>query len=287
MGKNKYGSLIKSEMSECLNKNAGDGRTELFEDGDNLVIRFIDSNRYYEVSSDGDVSSPITKEQIPYAGDITKNGNCDGTENNPFQINCIEDLVAFSQNVTNGNNYEGRYIILMRNLDFNSIFSYNDPATKEYDTFLGGNGTTELKTQLSNNGKGFFPIGFFGYTPGSKNTFKGTFDGNNYNLKNIYINIEYEASQTYSSCGLFSYNYGTIKNLTLAKGKIYSSNFNYTGGLVGSNFGTIINCTNQADVYSDSNVGGISGRGAGVFEQCGNEGNIVASRSNVRWNFRN
>lgn len=63
---------------------------------------------------------------------IIKGGRCDGSEEKPFEINCIEDLVAFSQNVNTGNNYSGKYIKLMRTLDFSSIFSYNDYTTTEW-----------------------------------------------------------------------------------------------------------------------------------------------------------
>ena len=42
-------------------------------------------------------------------------------------INSIEDLVFFSNDVTNGNTYEGKTVKLGVNLDFNSDKSYVDP----------------------------------------------------------------------------------------------------------------------------------------------------------------
>ena len=48
-----------------------------------------------------------------------------GTEQDPFIINSIEDLVVFADNVTKGiNNYEGQYVELGISLDFNSDKSY-------------------------------------------------------------------------------------------------------------------------------------------------------------------
>lgn len=49
----------------------------------------------------------------------------EGTENNPFVINSIEDLVAFADSVTKGNTYEGQYVKLSQSLDFKSDKSYN------------------------------------------------------------------------------------------------------------------------------------------------------------------
>lgn len=82
-----------------------------------------------------------------------------GSLEHPYEIWCIEDLVSFSQSVDNGNTYNGLYINLMTTLDFESNYSYSDYTTKDYDVYLGGDGTTELKTQLPSNGNGFIGIG--------------------------------------------------------------------------------------------------------------------------------
>ena len=151
-GANRYGNIEKEELAIYVAKNAGNRDVEVIEDANKIYVNFKDTERYYEVGDEGDVSNPIIKEEIEYAGDITKGGTLDGSVDKPYEIWCIEDLVAFSQNVSNGNTYSGKYVKLMRTLDFNSIFSYNDHTTKEYDTYLGGDGTVELKTQLSENG---------------------------------------------------------------------------------------------------------------------------------------
>ena len=282
-GKNRYGNLTRDGLQEKLNDYASENnQISVEEDGENLLVHFTKSNRYYNVNAEGETSDPLEATVIEYAGDITRNGACDGSEEKPFQINCIEDLVAFSQDVTNGNNYNGLYVELMRNLDFNSIFSYNDPTTTEFDTYLGGNGTTELKTQLSKGGKGFKPIG---YHPAYNDSsfFAGIFKGNNCTIKNIYIKIEYENQQNYRCGGLFAANDGTIKNLTLGKGDITGINISWTGGIAGFNreSGIIINCINQCNVYSNKTIGGIVGRGKGTIEKCGNIGDITGTGNNV------
>lgn len=55
MGKNKYGNVTQNELEEKLNSNAGDGKTEVIDNGDTLVVKFVDSGRYYEVDGNGNV----------------------------------------------------------------------------------------------------------------------------------------------------------------------------------------------------------------------------------------
>ena len=76
----------------------------------------------------------------------------EGTENKPFVINSIEDLVVFAYNVTNGNTYEGQYVKLGQSLDFNSDKSYVDPNRKNYYEYQG-----KLKETLI-SGEGFKSI---------------------------------------------------------------------------------------------------------------------------------
>ena len=161
MGKDKFGSITQSGLQDALDKNAGEEKTKATPNGENFIVEFIESNRFYEVDSDGNVKKlDIVKDKSP--GDITKDkdGNpLDGSLEHPYEIWCIEDLVSFSQSVDNGNTYNGLYINLMTTLDFESNYSYSDYTTKDYDVYLGGDRTTELKTQLSSNGNGFIGIG--------------------------------------------------------------------------------------------------------------------------------
>ena len=45
-----------------------------------IEVLFTDSNRYYEIDEDGNVSEPQEVVKDQYAGDITKGGRCDGSE---------------------------------------------------------------------------------------------------------------------------------------------------------------------------------------------------------------
>lgn len=118
--------------------------------------------------------------------DEVKDGNpgeLEKEDENTFVINSIEDLVFFAHDVTNGNNYSGKTVKLGISLDFNSTKSYIDPLRTDYGKY-GYNG--ELKTLLT-TGEGFIPIGVGSDEVGT-NSFSGTFDGQNNQIINLYIN---------------------------------------------------------------------------------------------------
>ena len=97
--------------------------------------------------------------------------------------------------------------------------------------------------------------------------FKGTFDGNGKTISGLYINT------TDSNQGLFGYSSGTICNLNVI-GNV--SGGKYVGGVVGSNKGTVKNCSFSGTVFaSDSYVGGIVGNNeGGTVESCANSGAV-------------
>lgn len=71
--------------------------------------------------------------------------------------------------------------------------------------------------------------------------FTGTFDGDGYIIKNY----QYESSENY--VGLFRFNAGTIKNLTLDSSCSISGNA-YVGAIAGQNNGRIYDCISRATV---------------------------------------
>lgn len=100
-----------------------------------------------------------------------------------------------------------------------------------------------------NSGKGWEPIGT------SSTKFTGTFDGNGYAIKNLYIN---NPEKDY--IGLFGYvNNATIKNVTLEDANITGKN--YVGGIAGYSYQntTISYCCTQGTVAGTEHVGGIIG----------------------------
>ena len=188
----------------------------------------------------------------------------DTVDNNTYIINSIEDLVAFSYNVRNGNEYEGKTIRLGSDLDFNSTKSYVEPYRTDY-TQYGYNG--KLKECLLDTG--WIPIG--DTVNITQNNFKGTFDGNNKNIYHLLINQNVTIGMSF--IGLFANNMGNIENLNLKNIVSLSSGRNgiyyFIGGISGNNQGNIINCTTTGDFQTQGNyalVSGISARNEGTIE---------------------
>ena len=207
--------------------------------------------------------------------DEVKDGNpgeLEKEDENTFVINSIEDLVFFAHDVTNGNNYSGKTVKLGISLDFNSTKSYIDPLRTDYGKY-GYNG--ELKTLLR-TGEGFIPIGVGSDEVGT-NSFSGTFDGQNNQIINLYIN---EKDETVSKIGLFSVNYGSIENLNLVNLNLtrYEEKSSLTGGIVGQNRteATINNCnvSGKININGIGTAAGIAGHNMGVIENCGNLADI-------------
>ena len=278
MGKGKYGTISKENLKQALEKITGEGKVEIGETEKGFEVGFIESKRYYEIDENGNVGDYQIAVQDPYPGDIKKdaNGNTlDGSEEHPFEINCIEDLVTFSI-MTNGgnaeleiesNNFTDKYVVLNRTLNFESIFSYKDDTSTKYgDLNLDGQ-IEDIKTELTKTDDGC--IGFTAIKD-----FQGIFDGKENTIKNIYQNTTYYG-------GLFSKagNNMNIKNISI-DGHIISTLS--AGGIVGDGEqgATISNCKNYAIIEGVSAVGGICGdRFKGTILNCINYGKIISSNS--------
>jgi hypothetical protein len=110
-------------------------------------------------------------------------------------------------------------------------------------------------------------------------TLYGTFDGDGYKVSNLSI------IDSHNYVGLFGINYGTIKNLGVETLDIntYNSNVNYSGAVVGSNQGTMINCYAMGNVsitsgYSTVYAGGLVGENKnGAIINCYATGNVSAT----------
>ncbi len=205
-----------------------------------------------------------------------------GTEEYPYSIKTIDDLVKLSTEVNGGNLHINEYYKLENNLDFAAPDSYKNNVVD--DSLITGNG--------------FTPIG------SDNSPFAGIFDGNNKKITNLNIN-----NSTKQMIGLF----GTIRNSKiynlevngnvntninsntgLIVGNLYDSEINNcsssgtivstagsysTGGIVGAVYGNnkILNSHNTAKVTGGAWIGGIvGGFGSGnlLIENSYNKGDI-------------
>jgi len=158
----------------------------------------------------------ITASFGPFSG-----GN--GTAEDPYQI-------ADWYRLDDVRNYLSSHFILINDLDSNS------------------SGYTELASASAHDGKGWQPIGV------SNNTLVGSFDGQGYEICDLFINRPDE-----TEVGLFGAvgqvavigNVGVVGNVT--------GNEN-TGGLVGKNEGSVGNSYSTCKVIGNLNVGGLVGK---------------------------
>ncbi len=114
--------------------------------------------------------------------------------------------------------------------------------------------------------RGFMPVG------SGHNPFKGTLDGQGYDVADLYINLPY-------SCGLFgSVDSGLIRNIGLVD--INVSGVDRVGGLVGINDeGTVNNSYATGNVSGDDYVGGLVGENywGGTVENSYATGTVIGS----------
>ena len=200
-------------------------------------------------------------------GDITKdeNGNnLKGDESEPYEIWCIEDLCDFSNRINNNNNTDS-YVILMQTLDFKSNRSYVNGKILTEGLISSCNSIEELKNSLT-EGEGFTPIGILN----SITSFRGTFEGNNKEIRNLYVNRE-------GSAGLFGViSNANINNLGIT-GSVKSAGDTAGGIAVFGNTSNFNNCYNKAIIVSKLYAGGIAGKCSGKVEGCYNLGNIKST----------
>lgn len=160
---------------------------------------------------------------------------------NYLVISDFNGLKNFSENVKNGNDYTGKTIYLINDIDCGASFNSE---------------TGELI-----EGENFEPI----------SKFNGTFDGNDYTITNLYIKKNESTDLNTALFAILDEN-GIVENLTVNNS--YIDGYKDVGAIVGSNYGTIKNCTNNSQILGVTLTGGIAGRSYNLIEACVNNGNI-------------
>ena len=270
MGKNNRGNLEEEEFQNSIDKHTN-GKATVSDIGEEFEVFFEESNRYYTVDKDGNILGQINAVGDKYPGDITRKEDgtvLDGSSDNPYEINCIEDLVAFSNMVNgtgkvfqNGQMIDAKdakqignesTIILTRNLDFKSSASYINSQRTDFGDINGddNDGNTLITEMTNENGTGFPPINM---------NISFIFDGKGYTISNIYEKNRVAGKGLGLFGNLSGYNV-TIQNLTV-EGKIDNqleseSNYSATGGIVGTIWGAsmnakIYNCKSNVEIFAN------------------------------------
>ena len=262
-------------FQSIVDGNFGSGNATGTIGGNSYIITVKRTGINYQMDSSGNVVE-LTELPIDFAPGVLE-GN--GTTNDPYVINSIEDLVAVSYNVNTGNDlYEGKVLSLGRDLNFQEDASYANANAKYKYTSSGcipdANSTTTIKElMIKTTGNGFTPIGF------SNTSFKGTFDGKGKYLTNLYIKV----SGLNGLFGIISTNI-TIKDLNLNKCNIKGDQ--YTGGIAALNMAanlSISGCTVNGNIESQQSIaGGIVGFSNGQLlniSHCSTSGNLTGKKT--------
>ncbi len=184
----------------------------------------------------GQVSVTLNDTNLNREGIYGSALNGEGTENNPYLIETVNDLVFFREKVNGGNNYAGKHVKLAADIDLSSIENW---------TPIG---------DITYNGK---------YQPAdSTKVFSGVFNGNDKVISNLKIEkIIDEDPDTDANVGLFGITGkgAVIKNLTLTNVDIKTSGRN-VGALAGFAYkATLDNITVNGDINIEggNNVSGV------------------------------
>ena len=229
--------------------------TAVAESGVNTIEVYQGTNKIMDYSESGTetVETKNIAIQIPFGEiqTITVKVNGDTVAQKDIQniryIYNAQDLVAFKDIVNTGDTFEGKYVELMDNIDLSSICS------------------AEL-------GKSWEPIG----------EFRGDFNGNFFEVRNMYINAGYTG---YIGFFRMVKQGGVIENLIFRNAYINNTRGVSAGGIVCGSVTSakLINCgviSGSFTCYTseDKIIGGVAGQvnGAGLLERCFNRANLGA-----------
>ena len=124
-------------------------------------------------------------------------------------------------------------------------------------------GYTELASNTANQGKGWQPIGT------QDNAYTGTFDGQGYEISDLFINRPSEAD-----IGLFGVvdERGFVRNVGVVNADVTGEWL--VGGLVGLSFGTVSNCYCSGSVSGNDHVGALVGHNDGTVSYSYSTGSV-------------
>jgi len=128
-------------------------------------------------------------------------------------------------------------------------------------------GYTEMASPTANQGKGWHPIIGAGGNP----PFTGTFDGQGYEIRDLFINLP-----GIGYVGLFSIvgEGGLIEDIGVVNANVTSTA--YIGSLVGVNLGTVSNSYSTGSVTGNISVGGLVGSNTGTVSNSYSTGNVTS-----------
>ncbi len=192
----------------------------------------LDSDAY-SLTSDTNVTLEISSDSGRWSGEVADDfAGGEGSENNPYQIANAEQLAKLSDDVKNGNTYEGKYFVLINDIDLDN-------------------------TQ-------WVPIGYWN-SEEDYCCFKGFFDGNDYNIFRLYI-------RSGQFRGLFGDIEGAvIQNLNIVSSDFSGGFSRYSGAFVGymENNSELRNCIANGIMGKGTEPNTVAGGGGAIVGSVG------------------
>ncbi len=250
----------------------------------------------YFAAKNDTVHSEVVKKEATAKVDTDERGvqatvdcstNGEGTEESPFVVCSVEDMenIGDGEWTRNGEtvNYSGsNFYIQGSDIDLGTKYNKEnwDAGTADWtQTYLGG-------YDKAKDGVG-----------GSASGFKGTFDGNGYEISGLYIDAETQTSKD-GGVALIAYvgetkGAGTLKNITIKDFDISSAGSNgRVGGLVGRFRGEVMENIRAINVkatstYGDSRVGAVVGRISNITSKDMIINNVQADKDCVVTGLKN
>jgi len=187
-------------------------------------------------------------------------------ERNPSREECeigleyMEEEEALEIKVSSEDDEDSVNVIIEETEDeeihnWHDLDAVRDDLNRDYILMNDLDEETDGYGEYVDTENGWEPIGDSG------NRFNGTFEGNGYEIKDLYID-----RQNTEDVGLFGCvcTDGEVLNLGVIEADV--SGHHAGGGLVGVNFGTILSSYATGEVSCDNLVGGLVGENSGTVE---------------------
>jgi hypothetical protein len=206
-----------------------------YDEGTVANLMAVSEEGYQFVNWTGDVSTIADTSDASTS--ITMNGHCSITADFAIEICNWYDLEAITDNLA------GSYL-LMNDLDSNTA------------------GYTERASPTANGGKGWQSIGSIGdvFTGELIDPFTGTFDGQGYEIEDLFIDRPDEDEVGVGIFGAVDVG-GVIENVEVMDADV--TGFWGVGILVGGNCGSVSSSYSTGSVSGSCCVGGLTGGGSG------------------------
>ena len=139
MGNNKYGNIEESELQGELDKETGEGKTQVSIIRKKRIIQFIDSQRMYRVDDNGNVFEYVYTD-LP----IMENGSDFNTRMNEYKTSILTVTVLDNMNIPE-NAYQIFDVSKEQDGTAKAWLVPNEENVNMYDLYIGGNEGVDIE----------------------------------------------------------------------------------------------------------------------------------------------